>query len=196
MESEFDIDIRKFVELKKENNTLIKVKSSYYELLKKYHPDLNNGNIEYFNQCTLIINYVYSEIIKNSPLKQITQIDEYDRFLKNGSYTFVNRDGRIEKIKDKSLFLYKMGLDKIFGTRDYLCNHPLVDGYGEEIVLKASENIFEAIKYLKKSIEIGISRNWIQEAEEKISWAYDMNNRISKAIIDNKSKEVIIIRKT
>ena len=108
----------------------------------------------------------------------------------------MNRDGRTEKIKDKSLFLYKMGLDKIFGTRDYLCNHPLVDGYGEEIVLKASENIFEAIKYLKKSIEIGISRNWIQEAEEKISWAYDMNNRISKAIIDNNSKEVIIIRKT
>ena len=82
MESEFDIDIRKFVDLKKGNNPLIKIKSYYYELLKKYHPDLNKGNIEYFNQCTLIINYIYSEIIKNSPLKQKTPIDEYDNSLK------------------------------------------------------------------------------------------------------------------
>jgi len=187
----FKKDLQSFIEEANQDT----LKSMYYTLLKKYHPDLNPLDSQYYNNCTLILNHVYAEII-NKPLQKnikLSKKDEYDKFLINGTYTYKNRDNRTEKVTDKSLFLYKMGLDKILGARDFLCNHPLSDGYGSEILIKASEDLYLAIKYLNDSIKIGKNNNWLQEAKDKIEWAYRMNSRISKQLINNHEKNLSII---
>ena len=190
---EFKNDIALLINEYKDKFDLNSTKRTYYTLVRKYHPDMNEDNKEQYDKCMMILNHVYSSIKINRQNNIDNQsIDEYEQMKTNGKYQFMNRDKKVERVSDKSLFLYKMGLDRIFWSRDYLCSHPMADGFGDEIVSTISEELYKAIKYLNASLEIGNDRNWIGEAKEKIGWAYEMNSRITKSMYNKEMKGIMI----
>jgi len=179
----FKDDIKKFITIA-HSIPKEEIKKEYYTLVKKYHPDMYTNNKTQYDKYMMILNHVYSNIKTNSKSESKIISDEYEKMKVNGKYKFINRDKKAEHVSDKSLFLYKMGLDKIFWSRDYLCTHPLSEGFGDEIVVEISQALYQAIKYLTDSIKIGKNNNWINEAKEKIQWAYEMNSRITKNLYD------------
>ena len=178
-----------------------KIKIAYSKLLKKYNPEDYPDlfiKIQEAYETALKYSGNFSENTRNFNENNFSKnmyeekSDEYEKMKVNGKYRFINRDKKAEHISDKSLFLYKMGLDKIFWSRDYLCAHPLSEGFGDEIVVEISQALYQAIKYLTDSIKIGKNNNWINEAKEKIQWAYEMNSRITKNLYDmNFTKTVV-----
>ncbi len=189
----FKADIQNFIEKSKSQNSG-EQKKAYYDLVKKYHPDLNNNNTETYDKYMMLLNHVYSKLKEGIPHKINKFDDEYEKMKVNGKYAFLNRDNKIETVSDKSLFLYKMGLDKIFWSRDYLCTNPLADGYGDETVTTVSEALYTAIQYLTASLKIGKNKNWVEEAKEKIVWAYEMNNRITKNLYEKEAYKTLVLQ--
>lgn len=186
----FKDDIKNFISIS-QNISREEIKKEYYNLVKKYHPDMYTNNKSQYDKYMMILNHLYSNIKTNSKTETKTASDEYEKMKVNGKYTFINRDKKPEHVLDKSLFLYKMGLDKIFWSRDYLCAHPLSEGFGDEIVIKISQALYLAIKYLTDSIKLGKNNNWINEAKEKIQWAYEMNSRITRNLYDINSNKAV-----
>lgn len=186
----FKDDIKNFISIS-QNISKEEIKKEYYNLVKKYHPDMYTNNKSQYDKYMMILNHLYSNIKTNSKTETKTASDEYEKMKVNGKYTFINRDKKPEHVSDKSLFLYKMGLDRIFWSRDYLCAHPLSEGFGDEIVIEISQTLYQAIKYLTESIKIGKNNNWINEAKEKIQWAYEMNSRITKNLFDINSNKAV-----
>ncbi len=209
MSNDFRTDIEIFIK-KSENADAKGIKKMYYQLVKKYHPDINsseNSSAKNLNDYMMSLNHIYY-LIKNKQTENITFTSkEMSDLQKNaqksvqksneeklkdasGKYQFKNRFNKIEKVSNKSLYFYKMGLDRIFWARDYLCEHPMGMGYGDEIVFKVSQELFKAIKYLNISIKVEDDNSWNDEAVDKIKWAYQINNRITKTLLNTESKEL------
>ena len=190
---EFKSDLNRLINEHKDKNEYSSFKRLYYELVRKYHPDMNEDNKDQCDKCMMILNHIYSNMKKGSKNSMDDAIiDEYEKSKIDGKYQFVNRDNRTERVSDKSLFLYKMGLDRILWSRDYLCSHPMSDGYGDEIISTVSEELYKAIRYLNASLEIGNDKNWKEEAIEKTRWAYEMNSRITKTMYNKEMKGIMI----
>lgn len=180
-DTDFKEDIYAFAALCKTAADEHVKKKAYYTLVKKYHPDMQGGHRQEYDKYMMMVNHVYAAV-KDKKEQESACDDIYEKMKINDKYCFVNRDKKKEYVSDKSLFLYKMGLDRIFFARDYICSHPLHFGYGEEIVFTASEALYQAINHLHNSLKIETSANWVSEAKEKIRWAYEMNNRITKSL--------------
>lgn len=102
---------------------------------------------------------------------------QYNSPRKKNKYQFVNRYNCIVKTTDKALFFYKIGLDRIFWSIDYLCEHPTSKNYGKEIVIKV-----KAILYLDVVIKME-NLNLSDEAKDKIKWANEIKDRITKYLV-------------
>lgn len=72
------------------------------------------NNKTQYDKYMMILNHVYSNIKANSKTESKIISDEYEKMKVNGKYRFINRDKKPNMFRT-SLFLYKMGLDKIFG---------------------------------------------------------------------------------
>jgi len=191
--SEFKSDIALLINEHKDNSDIGSTKRLYYALVRKYHPDMNEHDKEQYDHYMMVLNHVYSELKRKTETKTDNQVqDEYESMRIDGKYQVVNRDRKTERVSDKALFLFKMGLDRILWSGDFLCSHPMADGYGDEIVSAISEELYKAIKYLNASLEIGNDGNWIGEAKEKIRWAYKMNSRITKTMYNMEMKGIMI----
>ncbi len=206
MSTDFKTDIDLFIK-KSESADSKNIKKMYYELVKKYHPDINssgNSNTKSLNDYMMTLNHIYY-LVKNKQRENINLISKEMHTLQkseqkaseeklkdaSGKYQFKNRFNKIEKVSNKSLYFYKMGLDRIFWSRDYLCEHPMGMGYGDEIIFKVSQELFKAIKYLKISIKLDADNSWNDEALDKIKWAYQINNRITKTLLNSESRALM-----
>ena len=190
----FRSEVENLIELKRQNRPDDEIKKEYLRLIKKYHPDLNQNENEYFAQCTLTLNHVFSEIRKvNTFGNKKTVNDEYGKYLTKKGYEFANHQNQIVRESNKEIFLFKLGFHKLKEARDYLGQHSAADGYGNEIIFTTSEMIFEGVKYLRDCVKICKEEMWKNEALEQIKYAYEMNNRITKQVINNGNKEIVII---
>jgi len=196
-DNDFKKEIEYLINIKGLNKPDEEIKKEYLRLIKKYHPDLNERNNEYYAQCTLMLNHVYSEI-KNKKRSVIVnkQKDLYDKYLTKNGYEFINHQNQIVRESKKEIFLFKLGFHKLKEARDYLGQHPTADGYGNEIIFATSEMIFEGVKYLRDCISISKEDMWKNEALEQIRYAYEMNNRITRQVINNGNKEIVVIDKS
>jgi hypothetical protein len=190
----FKKELASLVELKKSDEPDEIIKKEYLRLIKKYHPDLNESENDYCGQCTLVINHVYSELKKTRPgSNKMNTKDKVDTYKTAKGYEFRNHKNQIVRETDKGIFLFKLGFHKLQEARDYLGEHPSVDGFGIEIVFKTSEMIFQGVEYLKECIKTSNDDMWKNEAAEQIKYAFDMNNRITRQVIDNESKGLILM---
>ena len=113
---DFKNDIQNFITYYK-NADRETIKKEYHRLVKKYHPDAVFDNKETNNKYMVILNRIYSDINSKKTLHDSMQ---YISPCKKNKYQFVNRYNCIEKTTDKALFFYKIGLDRIFWSIDYL----------------------------------------------------------------------------
>jgi hypothetical protein len=109
---EFKEDINELVQLSKMIGSEIGVRKKYYFLVKKYHPDMHDNNTKQYDECMMLLNHVYANI-KMKENEYMENIKQKSSMVSEDKFTFINRLNKKVIVSDKSLFLYRKGMDRI-----------------------------------------------------------------------------------
>jgi len=192
-DNNFKEKIDQFIKLSQSvnNNT---IKSEYIKLVKEFHPDVNkNIENEIANEYMIIVNYVYENLIHNKINLKLLKENEYDKYLDNEKYIFINEFGIKEYISDKILFVYKLGNLEYKIASTIMLENPTYTGNKEKTGYEIIGHLYKAYKYFKDVIKMDKNGNWGKNALVNLHYAFKMNEHITRGLQINNGKELIEI---
>jgi uncharacterized protein YfaS (alpha-2-macroglobulin family) len=189
----FSDKLRDFIEFSQNNVSHNEIKNKYLKLVKEYHPDTNkNIDFNLANEYMINLNYVYEHLINKKIIINKTE-DEYEKNRENGKYWFINDYGRKEYVREKPLYIYKLGLLEYQKCYKIMFYNSVFDGKGDESGYEIIKHLYECYILAQRVIKIDKGGVYGNMAEILIDNAYKMNESITKGL--KKSNEKGIIKK-
>jgi hypothetical protein len=187
----FSDRIKNFILFSKNTNDNEKIKQKYFELVKIFHPDLNNEvDKEISNENMIVLNYVYEHLTRNKNKFEITNKDEYEKNKVNGKYCLTNEYGIKEYISDKVLYIYKLGFIEFRKAITIMLENP---GNKDGTSYKIIGHLYKSYKYFKEVIKMDKDGNWGRESTIQLHHAYSMNEHITRGLTGSNEKGLIKI---
>ncbi|AEF84699.1 DnaJ domain protein [Treponema primitia ZAS-2] len=176
MSNSFSDRIKNFILFSKATNDNEKIKKKYFELVKIFHPDLNNEiDKEISNENMIVLNYVYEQLIKNKV---------------NGKYCLTNEYGIKEYISDKALYIYKLGFIEFRKAITIMLENP---GNKEGTSYEIIGHLYKSYKYFKEVIKLDKNGNWGRASIVQLHHAYSMNEHITRGLTGSDEKGLVEI---
>ena len=189
----FSDKLRDFIEFSQNNVSHNEIKNKYLKLVKEYHPDTNkNIDFNLANEYMINLNYVYEHLINKKIIITKTE-DEYEKNMENGKYWFINDYGRKEYVREKPLYIYKLGLLEYQKCYKIMFYNSVFDGKGDESGYEIIKHLYECYILAQRVIKMDKGGVYGNMAEILIDNAYKMNESITKGL--KKSNEKGIIKK-
>jgi len=193
-DNNFKEKLDQFIKLSQSVNDNKTIKSEYLKLVKEFHPDVNkNIENEVANEYMIIVNYVYENLMNNKNNFKLLKENEYDKYLDNGKYIYINEFGIKEYITDKILFVYKLGKLEYNKANTIMLENPSYTGNKEKTGYEIIGHLYKAYKYFKDVIKMDKNGNWGKEALINLHYAYKMNEHITRGLQTNNGKEIIVL---
>jgi hypothetical protein len=187
----FSDKLKEFIVFAKNTNNNGEIKLKYLELVKIFHPDINNEvDKETSNENMILLNYVYEQLTKNKAKFKIANKDEYEKNKINGKYCLINEYGIKEYISDKVLYIYKLGFIEFRKAMTIMLENP---GNKEGTSYEIIGHLYKSYKYFKEVIRIDKDGNWGRESKVQLHYAYSMNEHITRGLTGSSEKGLMKI---
>jgi hypothetical protein len=187
----FSDKLKNFIKFSQDNVSNYDIKNEYLKLVKEFHPDTNkNMDFDLANDYMINLNYVYEHIINKKTIIDKTK-DEHDNNFENGKYWYINDYGRKEYVKEKVLYIYKLGLLEYQKCYKIMFKNSVFDGKGNESGYEVIKHLYECYILAQKVIEMdkeGMYGNMAKILKEN---AYKMNENITNGLKINNEKGII-----
>jgi curved DNA-binding protein CbpA len=191
MDNFFD-KLKHFIKFSQNNVSNNEIKNEYLKLVKEYHPDTNkNVDFDLANEYMINLNYAYEHLINKKAFANKTK-DEYEKNIENGKYWFINDYGRKEYVKEKPLYIYKLGLLEYQKCYKIMFNNSVFTGKGDESGYEVIRHLYECYLLAQKVIEMDKDGTYGKMAKILIRNAYKMNENITKGLKTSNEKGIII----
>ena len=160
-------------------------------MVKEYHPDTNkNIDFNLANEYMINLNYVYEHLINKKIIINKTE-DEYGKNMENGKYWFINDYGRKEYVREKPLYIYKLGLLEYQKCYKIMFYNSVFDGKGDESGYEIIKHLYECYILAQRVIKMDKGGVYGNMAEILIDNAYKMNESITKGLKRSNEKGII-----
>jgi hypothetical protein len=191
-DNKFSDKLKEFIKFSQNNVSNNEIKSEYLKLVKEYHPDTNKDmDFDLANEYMINLNYVYEHLINKKPF--VNKIDdEYERNIENGKYWFINDYGRKEYVKEKPLYVYKLGLLEYQKCFRIMFNNSVFNGKGDESGYEVIKHLYECYLLAQKTIEMDKNGIYGNMAKILIANAYKMNESITHGLKTSDEKGIMI----
>jgi curved DNA-binding protein CbpA len=189
----FSDRLKDFIKFSQGNVSNHEIKSEYLKLVKEYHPDTNkNVDFDLANEYMININYAYEHLINKKAFTNKNKIDgEYEKNIENGKYWFINDYGRKEYVKEKSLYIFKLGLLEYQKCYRIMFNNSVFNGKRDESGYEVIKHLYECYLLAKKTIEMDKNGIYGSMAKILIDNAYKMNESITHGLKTSDEKAII-----
>jgi hypothetical protein len=142
------------------------------------------------------LNYVYGHLInKEAFVEKAENENEYEKNTEDGKYWFINDYGRKEYVREKPLFIYKLGLLEYQKCYRIMFNNSVFDGRGDESGYEVIKHLYECYVLAQKVIEMDKGGVYGNMAEILMRNAYKMNENITAGLKTSGEKGIIEYRK-
>jgi hypothetical protein len=184
--------LKDFIRFSQNNVSSNEIKNEYLKLVKEFHPDTNkNIDFDLANEYMIKLNYTYEHLINKKVLVRKKE-DEYEKNVENGKYWFINDYGRKEYVKERPLYIYKLGLLEYQKCYKIMFNNSVFDGKGDESGYEVIKHLYECYLLAQKVIEMDKDGIYGKMAKILIGNAYKMNESITKGLKTSDEKGIII----
>jgi curved DNA-binding protein CbpA len=168
------------------------IKSEYLKLVKEFHPDVNkNIDAALSNEYMIKINYVYEHLINGKKINAYEK-KEYEDAIENGKYWFINDYGRKEYVREKALYIYKLGLLEYQKCYKIMFNNSVFYGRGDESGYEVIKHLYECYMLAQKAIEIDKNGRYGSMAKILMENANKMNESITNGLKTSNEKGIVI----
>jgi hypothetical protein len=139
----FSDSLNGFIKFSQSNVSYNEIKKGYLKLVKEYHPDTNKSiDFDLTNEYMIRLNYVYERLIHKKTIVNKNEI-AYEKNRENGKYWFINDYGRKEYVKEKPLYIYKIGLLEYQKCYKIMFSNSVFDGKGNESGYEVIKHLYE-----------------------------------------------------
>ncbi|MDR1149144.1 MAG: J domain-containing protein [Spirochaetaceae bacterium] len=191
MDNFFD-KLKCFIIFSQSNVSNNEIKNEYLKLVKEYHPDTNkNIDFNLANEYMINLNYVYEHLINKKAFVNNKE-DEYEKNIENGKYWFINDYGRKEYVKERPLYIYKLGLLEYQKCYKIMFNNSVFFGKGDESGYEVIRHLYRCYLLAQKVIKMDKDGMYGKMAKILIDNAYKMNESITKGLKTSEEKGMII----
>ena len=186
----FAADLKKLIEFSQSNASQSSLKNEYLKLVKIYHPDANKDiDSNTANEYMISLNYVYELLITKKTINLHVQ-DEYEENWENGRYWFINDLGVKEYVKDKALYIYKLGLLEYQKCSYVMFGNSVFEGKGNDSGYEVVKHLYRCAVLARKAIEMDKGGIYANMAKELLGKAYKMNERITRGLKTSSEKNI------
>jgi curved DNA-binding protein CbpA len=185
----FSDRLKEFINFSQNNVSRNEIKNKYLKLVKEYHPD-KNIDFDSANEYMMNLNYAYEHLINKKAFAKKTE-GEYEKNIENGKYWFINDYGRKEYVKEKALYIYKLGLLEYQKCYKIMFNNSVFDGKGDESGYEVIRHLYECYLLAQKVIETDKDGMYGNMAKKLIENGYKMNESITTGLKANNEKGII-----
>jgi hypothetical protein len=184
----FSNRLEQFVQSSQKAISNEQIRKEYLNLVKEFHPDTNQKTeTKTANECMILLNYVFERLMHREPINLI-QKDTYEKDKINGKYCYINDYGRKEYVKEKALYIYKLGVLEYNKTYKIMWSNSVFDGRKEESGYEVIGHLYKCCRYLNEVIALDKDGQFANMARTFLPHAYEMNERITRGLKTSNEK--------
>jgi hypothetical protein len=182
----FSDRLKEFIKFSQNNATPGEIKNEYLKLVREYHPDTNKSvDFDLANEYMMNLNYVYEHLIHREVFVAKADDkaeDEYEKNMEDGKYWFINDYGRKEYVKERPLYIYKLGLLEYQKCHKIMFYNSVFDGKRDESGYEVIKHLYECCLLARRVIEMDKDGMYGNMARALIKNAYKMNESITRGL--------------